>query len=103
MISEAVNTFLDAISSRFFGVIHLVTDPFWGWLVVVILATLAITAVEIAVRFYFADLPWFRKIGGLAIIGMIIALFSYRKGEKDNQERQPKPKPPPPPPQRRWQ
>ncbi len=101
MISEAINTFLDAITARFLGVVHLVTDPFWGWLIIVIIATIAITAIEVAVRFYFADLPWFRKIGGLAIIGMIIALFAYRRGENDNQARQPKPRPPPKPPTNR--
>lgn len=72
-------------------------DPGWWWLAVVIIACVAIAVFEIAVKFYFADIPWLKKVGGFATLGMIIFILSYWKGEKDarahDAARKPKPKP----------
>lgn len=100
-------TITNLLSQFWYYVSFQFLDPWWWWLPVAIAAILAITAVEIAVRFYFVDSPLFRKAGGLAIVGIIVALAAYRKGENDarkhdaNKPENRKPVDPPPPPQDR--
>lgn len=96
MISEAVNTFLDAISSRFFGAIDFITDPFWGFLFVGIVIIAAVVALTYFFGSYF---PALRPIGGVILLLITFGLYSYRKGEKDGEKRKPVSKPKPKPQQ----
>ncbi len=93
------NTIKDALSALGADAYYYLTlqflDPFYWYLVALIVLFLAIGVICYFFGNYF---PVLRPIGGVILLILSFGLYSYRKGEKDAQKRQPKP----PPPQDRW-
>jgi len=92
-----IDSVLDAVTSRFFGLFDYFTDPFWAWLWIGVAVFVVVSAV---VYFFGSYFTWLRPIGGVILLVVTMGLYSYRRGEKDarahDKKRAPTPSPKPP-------
>ena len=81
ILTDGLNSFFAGVWSKVhYYITFQFADPFWYW---VWWAAVAVGVIWLIDHFFGSRFPIVRVICGVFLIDIIIALFSYRRGEKE--------------------